>query len=922
MVDGFEASFARTTGTVSLLVLFTLGPLTVAGPAAAENAPEGRSEPIDLTATGSLPKESIDTEIRMHLREIQACYQRELNRQPNLEGKVVVRFEISPEGSVAWVEVAGTDMKETPVPSCVSEVIGGLEFPEPAGGGVVRVTYPFRFRSIAGHTAPDSDSGDYGPPAPSDPGTREAEGPDAGTVRMLRRAHKALALGRAERAETLFHRAWAGDPNCGSCARGLASALMAQDRHDAALRVLTERVTWFSQDAWTWALRASCAFTLEEHEEARTSLDVYFDLLGGMPATVPSVTDGSTEGGVLETLLWCTTMYGAAGLYTDYLLDDGDPRDAANALELTREHCGDDPALDALDAWVLGASGKPREAAARLEGLLETHPGDPFVAATVDEFVDEYAPFATPGLLDAADPYARARGDLGLAALRQKFGDPLGCLEHAERAAQTDDPDLLRAVNRLGLDCALATEDMAQVTVWIEQSGGPDGIAGILLVPTGLMLLEHDLAEDALALSRAERESIPPFHKAQMRGLELESLRTLGRLDEALELALATEDPYPHILAMLAVTLGRAGRADDASALMARACPGGAHGEVETCQREAMDLAAEALDQTMPIEETEEAAPAPGSWTLPPPEGVRWTQVEVTWAMGAALGDDGQVVAWNDEGGDPDWWEWTKGAAVTQLTMSMHGCAVDADRTVRCDRCLPLMDAGACDVPEGEFTLVTAGAMHSCGLRTEGTVACWGCGTYGEEGALSTDRGQCSAPEGRFIDLSAGQDHTCGLRDDGTVVCWGCGEQGGPQDHGQCDAPAGTFVAVEAAYQHTCALADDGRVACWGCIDAFDPAACSPPDTRFTSLVDSDEQACALTEDGEVVCWSGTYFHLPSTSLLGYPLPAHEEIADGVAPPPGPYEQVSLDVDGGCGIRTDGVLVCWGREMGSAPPAP
>ena len=33
---------------------------------------------------------------------------------------------------------------------------------------------------------------------------------------------------------------------------------------------------------------------------------------------------------------------------------------------------------------------------------------------------------------------------------------------------------------------------------------------------------------------------------------------------------------------------------------------------------------------------------------------------------------------------------------------------------------------GETDAPEGTFTAVTAGSAHSCGLRTDGTITCWG----------------------------------------------------------------------------------------------------------------------------------------------------------------------------------------------------
>ncbi len=58
---------------------------------------------------------------------------------------------------------------------------------------------------------------------------------------------------------------------------------------------------------------------------------------------------------------------------------------------------------------------------------------------------------------------------------------------------------------------------------------------------------------------------------------------------------------------------------------------------------------------------------------------------------------------------------------------------------------------------------VSAGDAHTCGVRTDGTAACWG----------SDDDGRSTPPAGTFTQVSAGAFHTCGVRTDGTAACWG-----------------------------------------------------------------------------------------------------------------------------------------------------
>ena len=64
----------------------------------------------------------------------------------------------------------------------------------------------------------------------------------------------------------------------------------------------------------------------------------------------------------------------------------------------------------------------------------------------------------------------------------------------------------------------------------------------------------------------------------------------------------------------------------------------------------------------------------------------------------------------------------------------------------------------------GGFTEISSGANHACGLRANGSIACWGSNVFGQATPPTTSV---------FTSISSGDAHTCALRNDGAVVCWG-----------------------------------------------------------------------------------------------------------------------------------------------------
>ena len=247
-----------------------------------------------------------------------------------------------------------------------------------------------------------------------------------------------------------------------------------------------------------------------------------------------------------------------------------------------------------------------------------------------------------------------------------------------------------------------------------------------------------------------------------------------------------------------------------------------------------------------------------------------------------------------------------------------HSCGLRTDGTVTC---WGRNRYGQTDAPSGSFAAVSAGERHSCGVRTDGTITCWGDNTDGYEEEV----GQADAPSGSFTAVSAGGFHSCGLRTNGTVTCWGSNR------YGQTDAPSGSFAAVSPR-GGACGLRTDGTVACWGSVDApsgsfaavsggLHPNACAlrsdgtvtcsgrdgdgPADspsgefsavsTAYANDGEGDAYACGVRTDGAITCWGNLTYWYPD-------------------PPSGSFTEVSAGEDHSCALRTNGTITCWGMQ--------
>jgi hypothetical protein len=93
---------------------------------------------------GRLPPEVIQRIVRQNFGRFRLCYENGMRNNPNLQGRVSVKFVIDRSGAVAMTADGGSDLPDQSVVQCVVRGFGNLSFPQPEGG-MVTVVYPIMF---------------------------------------------------------------------------------------------------------------------------------------------------------------------------------------------------------------------------------------------------------------------------------------------------------------------------------------------------------------------------------------------------------------------------------------------------------------------------------------------------------------------------------------------------------------------------------------------------------------------------------------------------------------------------------------------------------------------------------------------------------------------------------------------------------
>ncbi|MFO0558565.1 MAG: hypothetical protein U0269_11155 [Polyangiales bacterium] len=227
------------------------------------------------------------------------------------------------------------------------------------------------------------------------------------------------------------------------------------------------------------------------------------------------------------------------------------------------------------------------------------------------------------------------------------------------------------------------------------------------------------------------------------------------------------------------------------------------------------------------------------------------------------------------------------------------------------------------------WRVVAGGSRHSCGIREDGTLWCWGVNVHGQLGTGDT-RDQTVAQrvgsESDWVEVTCGGLHSCGIRQGGALYCWGSnpagqlglgavsGDRTTPQRVG--DALGWRSLAAKARFN--CALREGDSLWCWGdnsdgqigngdTVDQRSPVQIASAQ-RWAQVRMGPLHTCAITVEGALYCWG-----LNDSGQLGTGDTSNARTPTRVGSRTN-WRMVSGGFEHTCAITVDDELFCWGNS--------
>lgn len=226
----------------------------------------------------------------------------------------------------------------------------------------------------------------------------------------------------------------------------------------------------------------------------------------------------------------------------------------------------------------------------------------------------------------------------------------------------------------------------------------------------------------------------------------------------------------------------------------------------------------------------------------------------------------------------------------------------------------------------------SGGYWFNCGIRPSNRAVCWGSNTFGQLGdgnlfTISTTPGAPSGLGGKVAQVATGGYHSCALKENGRVFCWGYNARGqlGTGVAGgwettpvQIDLPT-RATAIAAGHEHTCAVLRNRTLACWGynnegqlgdgtTVTRASPTLV-PGLSNVIAVSGSQRHTCALHRNQTVSCFGyNASGQVAATGNQREYSPVRVAGLRRVA-------EISVGWDHSCARQDNGNVQCWGNNL-------